>query len=85
MIGVRRNSNATMYVQRYEVGQYKKLNNTGTTKVGEIAKTVQERRLTLYGHVMRRENHYAGRGAMRMKVQGRRNGRMHIREDFWTM
>ena len=27
---------------------------TGTTKVGEIAKKVQERRLKRYGHVMRR-------------------------------
>ena len=27
----------------------------GTTKVGEITKKVQERRLKWYGHVMRRE------------------------------
>ena len=44
----------------------------GTTKVGEIAKKVQERRLKWYGHVMRREEHYVGRRAMVMKVQGRR-------------
>ena len=43
-----------------------------TTKVGEITKKVQERRLKWYGHVMRREEHYVGRGAMEMKVQGRR-------------
>ena len=30
----------------------------GTTKVGEITKKVQERRLKWDGHVMRREEHY---------------------------
>ena len=40
--------------------------------MGEIAKKVQERRLRWYGHVMRREEHYVGRRAMEMKVQGRR-------------
>ena len=44
----------------------------GTTKVGGITKKVQERRLKWYGHVMRREEHYVGRRAMEMKVQGRR-------------
>ena len=44
----------------------------GTTKVGELTKKVQERRLKWYGHVMRREEHYVGRRAMVMKVQGRR-------------
>ena len=43
-----------------------------TTKVGEITKKVQEIRLMWYGHVMRREEHYVGRRAMVMKVQGRR-------------
>ena len=43
-----------------------------TTKVGDITKKVQERRLKWYGHVMRREEHYVGRMAMVMKVQGRR-------------
>ena len=38
----------------------------------EIAKKVQERRLKLYGHLMRREEHYVGRRAMEMKVQGKR-------------
>ena len=48
----------------------------GTTKVGEITKKVQERRLKWYGHVMRREEHYAGRRAIVMKVQGiRKRGR----------
>ena len=44
----------------------------GTTKVGEIAKNIQERRLKWYVHVMRREEHSVGRRAMKMKVQGRR-------------
>ena len=42
------------------------------TKVWELAKKVQERRLKWFGHVMRREEHYVGRRAMEMKVQGRR-------------
>ena len=40
--------------------------------MGEITKKVQERRLKWYGYVMRREEHYVGRRAMVMKVQGRR-------------
>ena len=40
----------------------------GTTKVGEITKKVDERRLKWYGHVVRREEHYVGRRAMVMKV-----------------
>ena len=44
----------------------------GTTKVGEITKKVQERRLMWYGNVMIKEEHYVGRRAMVMKVQGRR-------------
>ncbi len=40
--------------------------------MGEITKKVQERRLKCYGHVIRREEHYVGRRAMEMKVQGRR-------------
>ena len=42
----------------------------GTTKVWEIAKKVQERRLKWY--VIRREEHYVGRRMMEMKVQRRR-------------
>ncbi len=55
----------------------------GTRKVGEITKKVQERMLKWYGHVMRREEHYVGRRAMEMKVQGegREEGR---REDGST-
>ena len=44
----------------------------GTTKVGGITKKVQERRLKWYGQVMRREEHYVGRRALVMIVQGRR-------------
>ena len=40
--------------------------------MGEITMKVQERRLKWYGHVMRREEHYVGRRAMVMQVQGRR-------------
>ena len=54
----------------------------GSTKVGEITKKVQERRLKWYGHVMRREEHYAGRRAMVMKVQGRRKRRRPKRRWF---
>ena len=36
---------------------------SGTTKVGEITKKVQERRLKWYGNVMRKEEHYVGRRA----------------------
>ena len=43
-----------------------------TTKVGEITKKVQERRLKWYGHVMTREEHYVGRRVMEMKVEWRR-------------
>ena len=39
--------------------------------MGEIAKKLQERRLKWYEHVMRREEHYVGKMAMDMKVQGR--------------
>ena len=41
----------------------------------KIRKKVQERRLKWYAHVMRREEHYVGRRAMEMKVQGRREKR----------
>ena len=52
----------------------------GTTKVGEITKKVQERRLKWHGHVMRREEYYVGRRAIEMKVHGRRKrGRLKRR------
>ena len=48
----------------------------GTTKVGEIKKKVQERRLKWYGHMMKSEEHYVGRRAMEMRVQRtRKRGR----------
>ena len=50
-----------------------------TTKVGEITKKEQERRLKWYGYVMRREEHYVERRAMVMKVQGRRKRGRHKR------
>ena len=52
---------------------------TGTTKVGGITKKVQEISLKWYGHVMRREEHYVGRRAMVLKVQGRRKRGRHKR------
>ena len=55
----------------------------GTTKVGEITKKVQERRLKWYGHVMRREEHYVGRWVMQMKVRRERREE-DPREDGWT-
>ena len=55
----------------------------GTTKVREITKKVQERRLKWYGHVMRREEHYVGRRAIVMKVQGEEREE-DLREDGWT-
>ena len=55
----------------------------GTTKVGEMAKKVQERRFKWYGHVMRREEDSVGRIAMEIKVQGRRKREDQI-EDGWT-
>ena len=59
----------------YGVTKLDKIRNErirGTTKVGEIAKKVQEWRLKWNGHVMRREEHYVGRRVTKMKVQGRR-------------
>ena len=48
----------------------------GSTKMGEISKKVQERRMRWYGHVMRRYEEYVGKRAMGIEVQGsRRRGR----------
>ena len=74
-IGGRRNENATMDVRSYAAGQDQHERMRATTKVGEITKKAQERRFKWYGHVMRREEHYVGRRAMVMKVQGRRKRR----------
>ena len=40
----------------------------GKTNVGEISNEVQESRLTWYGHVLRREDEYAGNIVMVMEV-----------------
>lgn len=51
-----------------------------TVKVVEISKKVQERRMTWYGHVMRREEGYAGRRMMSLQPPGRRRrGRPQMR------
>ena len=48
----------------------------GSTKVGEISKKVQERRMRWYGHVLRRDEEYVGKRATGIEVQGsRRRGR----------
>ena len=47
----------------------------GTTKVGEISKKVQESRLKVYGHVLRREDEYVGKRVMAMEVPGNRRRR----------
>ncbi len=44
----------------------------GTTKVGEISKKVQERRLKWQGHVFRREDEYVGKRVMGMEVSGKK-------------
>ena len=38
----------------------------GTTKVGEISKKVQESRLKRHGHVLRRQEEYAGKRVVMM-------------------
>ena len=42
----------------------------GAMKVGEISKKVQESRLKWYGHVLRSEDEYIGKGVMAMEVRG---------------
>lgn len=44
----------------------------GTTKVTEISKKIQERRLQWYGHLLRRPNDYVVRRVMAMEVDGKR-------------
>ena len=52
----------------------------GTTKVAEISRKVQEKRLQWFGHVMRRDEDYVGRRMMEMEVPGRRKrGRPKLR------
>ncbi|XP_066969217.1 uncharacterized protein [Macrobrachium rosenbergii] len=45
---------------------------TGTTKVVELSKKAQERRLQWYGHVMRRDETSVGRRVMQTDVPGGR-------------
>ena len=60
-------------------GTGKEIGGRRTKVGGGITKKVQERRLKWYGHVMRRGEHYVGRRAIEMKVQGRRKrGRPNI-------
>ena len=47
----------------------------GSTKVGEISKKVQLRRMQWYGHVVRRDEEYLGKRVMGTEVQGSRRGR----------
>ena len=68
-IGGRSNENATIMCRVSKLDKIRNERIRGTTKVGEITKKVQERRLTWYGHVMRKEEHYIGKRAMVMKVQ----------------
>ena len=73
-----------MLRRMYEAGQDKKLKNKWATKVGEIAKILQEIRLRLYGHhVMRRDELYVGRRVMVMKYRGERREE-DFRDDGWT-
>ena len=52
----------------------------GTTKVTEVSKKLQERRLQWFGHVMRREDEFPCKRVMNMEVPGtRRRGRPRMR------
>ena len=67
---------AEMSMLRWMSGVTKLDRIRGTTNVGEISKKVQESRLKLYGHVLRREDEYVGKRVMAMEVPGkRRRGR----------
>ena len=63
----------------YGVTRLDKIRNEkirGSTKVGEISRTVQKRRMRWYGHVMRRDEEYVGKRTMSIEVQGsRKRGR----------
>ena len=63
-----RSTDASFYLARYDWSARIR----EALKVGEIAKSVQERRRDWYEHTMRREDHYVGRMTMEMEVQGRR-------------
>ena len=44
----------------------------GTTKLVDLSKKVQERKLQWYGHIKRRDEQYLGNGISDMTVEGRR-------------
>ena len=50
--------------------------------MGEISKTVQERRMRWYGHVMRRDEEYVGKRAMAIEVHG--SGRRERPKKRWA-
>ena len=79
-IGGRRNENAMCGVTKLDNIRNERIRRT--TKVVEITNKLQEIMMKWYGHVIRREEHYVGRRAMVMKVQGRREE--DLREDGWT-
>ncbi|XP_068233602.1 uncharacterized protein [Palaemon carinicauda] len=47
---------------------------TGTTGVTKLSDKIQVSRLRCYGHIMRRDEQYIGRGLLEIEVQGTRNG-----------
>ena len=54
----------TMFIWMCGVTKVDRIRNErirGTTNVGEVCKKVQERKLTWYGHAMKREEEYVGR------------------------
>ena len=67
--------NEDVKMDEYRVTKLDRIRNeiiTGTTKVREISKKVQESRLKRYGHVLRREDEYEGKRVMGMEVPGER-------------
>ena len=58
------------------------LKNQDDNESGILSDKVQESRLKQHGHVMRREEHYAGTKAMGMEVQWRKyNGGSTMEEE----
>ena len=61
-----------MDVRSYEGGQDQKVNNKRDNESWGNHKERTGKKVEVYRHVMRREEHYVGRRANVMKVQGRR-------------